>query len=841
MKTVTSLLVSLLLLSSAAGLAQAETLGQRAVYTMNVLPAGDPAQVGQCSAFAFGDISDGGGGCLGGFSDNSVTTAPTLTGGDGIAGDGLAGTFTIETDRIDPATGNNTFTITAFQMDPYLGTPGGTFKTTMTPPDGALNGGGSVSAAGAMTLDVTGRVGVAQFFEGTIGIQPWNQDNSAQPALAGLVTGLYEPFTTGDNNNWDPGTGASNLTLTGRPIGDANTDSILDAVLVSVGNVGAAWGAFDGTPYSEAFNVQFELVSAKPVAVADLLDGSPVTPLTIIVATDLLANDLHADPAESISLMSFTQPTGPGSSIVDNMDGTLTYNPPDPGVTTDTFTYSITDNAGETDTANVTINLVSGGPPLCNNVIASTDEDTPLILDPTISCTDPDGDPLTVISFDPVSVAGGAVVSAGGNDLAYTPPSNFFSPPDDSFGFSVTDLDGNIASAVVIVTVIPVDDPLICEDVSLITDIDTPLSIDVANDLLSTCIDVEGSALSLVMVQTPTDQGGNVSDDGAGTLIYTPPAGFEGEDTFTYTATDGVHTDTRTITVTVGADFGNFTMLDASGNLFGGTNDVLFDWDGTVNTDETDTNFNMAIASATPWPFFGFIWTAHDIRVFGPGAYSFDSGCTVSEIRVTGCPTGSAANSGPPVRMTVGPDQLGVHMLFDWNQSVNIDIVNVWNRNDVWDTYGDEPPKNELYTGLAGPSPDPDTLWALVSTDVNGDGIHGAPMVDGPFRGYYANFNASPGQPDTDGDGIVDSADNCTLVANPAQRDTDNDGYGNYCDPDFNGDLVVNAGDLAYMKSVFLTPDPDADLNGDGSVNAGDLAILKTFFFGPPGPSGIIP
>ena len=35
---------------------------------------------------------------------------------------------------------------------------------------------------------------------------------------------------------------------------------------------------------------------------------------------------------------------------------------------------------------------------------------------------------------------------------------------------------------------------------------------------------------------------------------------------------------------------------------------------------------------------------------------------------------------------------------------------------------------------------------------------------------------------DTDGDGIPDSSDNCTLVANANQQDTDADGYGNICD-----------------------------------------------------------
>lgn len=94
---------------------------------------------------------------------------------------------------------------------------------------------------------------------------------------------------------------------------------------------------------------------------------------------------------------------------------------------------------------------------------------------------------------------------------------------------------------------------------------------------------------------------------------------------------------------------------------------------------------------------------------------------------------------------------------------------------------------------------------------------------------------------DTDGDTIFDHLDNCTLIENTDQRDTDNDGYGNPCDPDFDNNLIVNASDLAYFKTVFFTPDPDADLNGDGIVNAADLATLKIFFFKPPGPSAIAP
>lgn len=98
--------------------------------------------------------------------------------------------------------------------------------------------------------------------------------------------------------------------------------------------------------------------------------------------------------------------------------------------------------------------------------------------------------------------------------------------------------------------------------------------------------------------------------------------------------------------------------------------------------------------------------------------------------------------------------------------------------------------------------------------------------------------NAGP--PDSDADGVIDSQDNCSAVSNPAQRDTDGDSYGNRCDPDFDNNMIVNAGDLAYLRSMFFTTDSDTDLNGDGAVNAGDLAILKTFFFKAPGPNAVV-
>jgi hypothetical protein len=67
----------------------------------------------------------------------------------------------------------------------------------------------------------------------------------------------------------------------------------------------------------------------------------------------------------------------------------------------------------------------------------------------------------------------------------------------------------------------------------------------------------------------------------------------------------------------------------------------------------------------------------------------------------------------------------------------------VWDQNAPWDRLGHTSTANKLFLGPAGAAPDEAQNWLLVSTDVNGDTYNGSPMVDGPFQGFYANFNAA--------------------------------------------------------------------------------------------------
>jgi hypothetical protein len=84
--------------------------------------------------------------------------------------------------------------------------------------------------------------------------------------------------------------------------------------------------------------------------------------------------------------------------------------------------------------------------------------------------------------------------------------------------------------------------------------------------------------------------------------------------------------------------------------------------------------------------------------------------------------------------------------------------------------------------------------------------------------GYIAEYGGL--EADTDGDGAIDSADNCPDVANPDQADADADGIGDLCEPDSDSDGVID--DFDNCATVPNANQTDTDGDGDGDVCDGD-------------------
>lgn len=110
---------------------------------------------------------------------------------------------------------------------------------------------------------------------------------------------------------------------------------------------------------------------------------------------------------------------------------------------------------------------------------------------------------------------------------------------------TVTDPSGNQASTSFELAVVAVNDAPVAQDDFASTIQDTPVSIPaLANDS-----DVDGDGLQFSTLSDPAH--GSVQAEGD-QLVYTPDPGYSGEDSFTYTLTDGdLESLPATVTVTI--------------------------------------------------------------------------------------------------------------------------------------------------------------------------------------------------------------------------------------------------------------------------------------------------
>ena len=108
---------------------------------------------------------------------------------------------------------------------------------------------------------------------------------------------------------------------------------------------------------------------------------------------------------------------------------------------------------------------VTNPPPVAVNDTATTAEDTPVLIPVLPNDSDPDGDPLTVISA--AATVGTATVV--GNQVQYVPPANFNGTA--TITYTISDGNGGTSTATITVTVTPVNDAPVA------TPIAAPMSI----------------------------------------------------------------------------------------------------------------------------------------------------------------------------------------------------------------------------------------------------------------------------------------------------------------------------------------------------------------------------
>jgi RHS repeat-associated protein len=302
-------------------------------------------------------------------------------------------------------------------------------------------------------------------------------------------------------------------------------------------------------PAGAALAASLQSGSTRIVAAASLTATSP--PTLRLAAAVLLANDSPGPANEANQILVITAVTGgPNSHGTTTFDGsTITYTPDAGFLGTATITYTACDN-GTTEglpdpkcsVGTITITVTANNPPVVNPQIVSTAEDAPVSI--TLTGTDADGD---ILAFAIAEFPAHGTLGGTAPNLVYTPAPDYNGP--DSFSFTASDTHDESPPATVTITVTPVNDPpvpqpdVITYAAGQVATVSAALLL--ANDSPGP-FNERTQTLGITAVSATADTHGAILLS-AGTITYTPDAGFSGTAVVAYTVCDdgitGTHSD----------------------------------------------------------------------------------------------------------------------------------------------------------------------------------------------------------------------------------------------------------------------------------------------------------
>jgi uncharacterized repeat protein (TIGR01451 family) len=399
------------------------------------------------------------------------------------------------------------------------------------------------------------------------------------------------------------------------------------------GTVTFTYGASDGQLRSNTAVVTIAVETGNNPPVAN--DDSASTPEDTAVLIDAAANDSDVDG--NLDPASAAVTSGPsGGAITNHGDGTFTYTPDADFQGSDSFVYQICDTDGACDAAVVSIDVqaVNEAPVAAVDSYSTGQEATLSVAAPGVlgNDADPDGDALAANLVS--GPAHGALTLNADGSFSYNPDGEYSGL--DSFSYEACDPGQLCDGATVTIDVLAVNEPPVAVDDSYSTDEDTVLPGEnvMADNGNGRDLDMDGDSLTVTEINgqwfTPgvtlsLPSGALLTIVADGTFTYDPHGQFDylgpsdtGNDSFTYTISDGALTDTATVTITISGINDPPHAVDDSGARFTGDEDTPFTTGNVLYNDTDPENDPLRVVSFDTTNTLGLV--SHN----GDGTFTYD-------------------------------------------------------------------------------------------------------------------------------------------------------------------------------------------------------------------------
>ena len=291
----------------------------------------------------------------------------------------------------------------------------------------------------------------------------------------------------------------------------------------------------DGGAYSSVYTVSITVnaVNDPPTGYNTSISTNEDVPATVSLSSSSI-NDVD-DSDSNLRIINYSNPShGSISGFGSYGDFSGTYTTSSNYYGSDSFQYRVQDDGGAYSsvyTVSITVDAVNDAP-TADNQNFTMDEDSSVSI--MLSGSDVENDPL---SFSILSEPSHGSLSSNLPNIVYIPNADYNN--SDSFTYRSHDGELYSASASVAINVVNINDPPVVEDFDIITDINNPVEI------VFTGVDIENNSLVFSTITSPLH--GNIDS-----TLYTPDDDFNGLDSLTYIANDGMaYSEPATVRISV--------------------------------------------------------------------------------------------------------------------------------------------------------------------------------------------------------------------------------------------------------------------------------------------------